>query len=76
MTTAKGGVVEVGPNKEKVTVRIPGGQHPRVKQARQQAQAQRCIKEIDNDDDGNNIVIPNSPAGDRNDATPQYVGQI
>jgi hypothetical protein len=30
-TTAEGEVAEVGPSKEKVTIRIPDGQHPRTK---------------------------------------------
>jgi hypothetical protein len=47
------------------------GQHPCAQEARGQAQAQRCIREIDNNND--NIVITNSLAGDRNDAAPKYV---
>jgi hypothetical protein len=65
-------VVEVGLNEEKVTIRIPGGQYPRTQHPREQAQAQRPIKGID----GDNIVVPNPLAGDRNDAAPKYVGQI
>jgi len=65
-------VVEAGSNKEKITFQIPGEQ-----QAREQVQARRRIRKIDdNDDNDDNIAIPNSLAGNRNDAAPKYVGHV
>jgi hypothetical protein len=72
-TTAEGGVSEVGVKKEKITIRIQAVSiHARSRHASKHC-AQRHIEEIDDDD--SNIVIPNSLAGDRNNAAPEYVGQ-
>jgi hypothetical protein len=71
-TMAEEGVVEAGSNKEKITIQIPGEQ-----QAREQVQARRRIRNIDdNDDNDDNIAIPNSLAGNRNDAAPKYIGHV